>query len=462
MTEATAETTYPIWAVWRWKLHWQILLGIVLGALVGLGLASSVETSAELKDSASFKTLALIAQMFINGLKMLIVPLVAASLIVAMGGIGKRPGFARMGGETLLYYLCTSLIAVLIGITLVNVIAPGVSDDGFVLTQETTDQFSNEQATIKKKVGDKEGSDFFDVFLKMIPSNIVAAAANGQLLGLIVVSLLFGYFMARLNDDKRVVMEQFWGGLYDIAISVTNLVLAFAPIGIAALIAKTLADNVVALGADGRLDQLIGMIFMFAVTTILALGIHALIVMPLILKFVAGVSPIAHLKAMMPAIVTAFSTASSAATLPVTLDCVETRSRVSNRTASFVLPLGATVNMDGTALFECVAALFIAQLYGIDLGMADQFFIIMVALLTSVGVAGVPSASLVAIVIILQAVGVPMEGLAIILVVDRILDMCRTSVNIWGDSCGAVVIAKSEGEDQVLVPQAPNPDTAAT
>ncbi|MDH3343388.1 MAG: dicarboxylate/amino acid:cation symporter, partial [Gammaproteobacteria bacterium] len=188
----------------------------------------------------------------------------------------------------------------------------------------------------------------------------------------------------------------------------------------------------------------------FFTAVVLALAFHMFVFLPLVLKYIARVNPILHFKAMMPALLTAFSTSSSSATLPLTLDCVERRAGVSNRVSGFTLPLGATVNMDGTALYECVAAMFIAQAYGLELSLVTQFTIVLIALLTSIGVAGIPSASLVAITIILGTIGLPLEAIGLILVVDRVLDMCRTSVNVFSDSCAAVTIARLEGEDDVL------------
>jgi Na+/H+-dicarboxylate symporter len=225
----------------------------------------------------------------------------------------------------------------------------------------------------------------------------------------------------------------------------------FAPIGIFGLVARVVADT----GASRFLD-LMEVLGLFFLSVILALAIHLLIVMPLILRFVAGVNPLRHYRAMAPALLTAFSTASSSATLPMTLECVEKNAGVSNRTSSFVLPLGSTVNMDGTALYECVAAMFIAQAYGLDLTFTQQFVIVLLALLTSIGVAGVPAASLVAITIILGYIGLPVEGIALIYVVDRLLDMCRTAVNVFSDSCGAVVIGRLEGEEAILAEDRPN------
>jgi proton glutamate symport protein len=219
----------------------------------------------------------------------------------------------------------------------------------------------------------------------------------------------------------------------------------FAPLGVFGLVAKTVAG----LEAE-QMNDLALSLGAFSLSVMLALATHLLITLPLLLLLVARVNPLRHYRAVMPALLTAFSTASSSATLPLTMECVRDNAGVSNRTASFVLPLGATVNMDGTALYECVAAMFIAQAYGLELSFVSQFTIVLVALLTSIGVAGIPAASLVAITIILSTIGLPAEAIGLILAVDRILDMFRTAVNVFSDSCGAVLIARTEGETQVL------------
>jgi proton glutamate symport protein len=294
---------------------------------------------------------------------------------------------------------------------------------------------------VLQKVEGKGAGDIAEVFLRMVPANIVSAAAEGQMLGLIFFSLLFGYFLSHLKGSHGSVQKDFWQGLLSIMIQMTNLVMAFAPIGIFALVCKVIMMS----GADAFRPLAV-----FFAAVIMALALHMLVFLPLVLKFVAKVNPVLHFKAMMPALLTAFSTSSSSATLPLTLDCVERRAGVSNRVSGFTLPLGATVNMDGTALYECVAAMFIAQAYGLQLDIVTQFTIVLIALLTSIGVAGIPSASLVAITIILGAIGLPLEAIGLILVVDRVLDMCRTSVNVFSDSCAAVTIARLEGEDDVL------------
>jgi len=286
-----------------------------------------------------------------------------------------------------------------------------------------------------------------ELLLRMVPPNVFAAAAEGQMLGLIFFSLLFGYFMSRVQDRRARVMEDFWQGVFEVMMRITDLVMKFAPIGVFGLVAEVVATT----GFDEFAS-----VGWFVLAVLLALAVHAFVALPLILKFVARVSPGRHYQAMAPALLTAFSTASSSATLPMTMDCVENRAGVSNRTTSFVLPLGATVNMDGTALYECAAAIFIAQAYGLELSFAVQFTVVATALLTSIGVAAVPAASLVAITIILGAIGLPLEAIGLLLVVDRLLDMCRTAVNVFSDSCGAVLVGRLEGEEGILTGKIPN------
>lgn len=452
MTDAPTPAKGNVFAIWRWKLHWQILVGLIAGAALGLATGKlTVQAGADLRQRWDYLAYDLIGDLFLNGLKLIVVPIVMSSLIVSIAGLGRQSGFARLGGKTLLYYMSTSLIAILIGLALVNFIQPGVVDpDKPILNIESTERFKAETDAIGAKTMGKSTSDFLNTIREMVPPNVIRAAADGQLLGLIVVSMLVGYFITGLKGEHHTVVLRLAEAIYQLTLAITDLVLRFAPLGVAGLIATTLSESYTQLSQDDRLLDFLAIIVKFFATVLAALGVHFLVVLPLILLMVARVNPARHYRAMAPALATAFSTASSSATLPVTLDCVERRAGVSNRVGSFVLPLGATVNMDGTALYECAAAMFIAQAYGITLGFGQQFFIVLVALLTSIGVAGVPSASLVAIVIILNGVGVPMEGLAIILLVDRPLDMCRTAVNIFSDSCGAVVVARSEGETELL------------
>ena len=420
-------------AITRLALHWQILAALALAIVVGV----IATPEANLFGISLVSILNFFGTLFLNALKMLIVPLVVASIVTGMMEL-KPNTLGRLGSKTLIFYMLSSLVAILIGLLLVNTLQPGIVDGQPAL--ETMALSSNTESVLEKVEGRGAG-DIAEVFLRMVPANVIAAAAEGQMLGLIFFSLLFGYFLSNLKGSHGEVQKDFWRGLLSIMIQITNLVMKFAPIGIFALVCKVIMMS----GVDAFRPLAV---FFFAV--ILALMLHMFVFLPLVLKFVARVNPLLHFKAMMPALLTAFSTSSSSATLPLTLDCVEHRAGVSNRVCGFTLPLGATVNMDGTALYECVAAMFIAQAYGLELSLVTQFTIVLIALLTSIGVAGIPSASLVAITIILGAIGLPLEAIGLILVVDRVLDMCRTSVNVFSDSCAAVTIARLEGEDDVL------------
>ena len=418
-------------------LHWQILIAILLATLTGLSI--NIETSLlgiNLVDSFSF-----VGTLFLNGLKMLIVPLVTASIICGISGLGSEDNVGRLGGKTIGFYMLTSLIAILVGLTMVNLLTPGIIDGvaaGDALNLSSADELG---ATLSKVEG-RSAADVVDVFLRMVPPNIIAAAAKGQMLGLIVFAMLFGFFMTQIPSEQRQTLQNFWQGVFSVMMNMTMFVMKFAPLGVYALVAKTVTST----GLDAFTPLLL-----FFFTVVIALFIHTFISLALILKFVAKVNPFKHYKVMAPVMLTAFSTASSSATLPMTMEAVEKDAGISNKTTSFTLPLGATINMDGTALYECVAAMFIAQAYGMDLSFAQQFTIVLVALLTSIGVAGIPAASLVAITVILAAIGLPLEGIGLLLVTDRVLDMLRTAVNVFSDSVCAVVIARSEGEETLLL-----------
>jgi len=415
---------------WRLPaLHWQVAMGLAAAILVG----SLVGPHPDFLAGCGF-----VGKIFLNALKMIVVPLIVAAIISGLSSVADAGGLGRMGLKTLGYYLGTGLLAILVGLLYVNLLEPGVVDGkpagpSIGLAQDT-------QAVIGK-IEDKGAGEFLRVFEMMFPPNIVAAAAEGQMLGLICFSLLFGVFIFRLPEAAATTQRQFWSGLYEVMTGITRLIMMFAPIGVFGLVAPIIAQT--GWAAAGPLAK-------FFLAVLLALATHMLVVLPIVLRLVARVSPGAHLRAMWPAITTAFSTSSSAATLPVTIQCMEERANVPKKVTSFVLPIGTTVNTDGSALYEGAVVMFIAQCYGVDLSFGAQFLIVSTALLTAIGVAGIPSASLVAIAVILGAVGLPLEGIGLVLAVDRVLDMCRTSVNVFGDSCCAVTVARLEGEDGVL------------
>ncbi|MCZ6804868.1 MAG: dicarboxylate/amino acid:cation symporter [Proteobacteria bacterium] len=418
------------------KLHWQILIAIVSAILVGM----VVDKDTAIGGIVFYDVFNFLGTLFLNALKMLIVPLVLSSIICGIASMGSSKNLGRLGGKTIGFYMLSSLLAILIGLAFVNMLAPGIIDGkpaGSMLNLSSPAEVSAQL----DRVEGHGASDIANVFLRMVPTNIVKAAANGQMLGLIFFGLLFGYYMSRINGELKQTLDNFWQGIFQTMMAITMFVMKFAPIGVFGLVAKTIA----ATGFSAFQPLLL-----FFITVLLALAFHAFITLAALLKFLGRVNPLRHYSVMAPAMLTAFSTASSSGTLPITLECVKKGAGVSDQTTSFVLPLGATINMDGTALYECVAAMFIAQAYGLDLNFTTQFTIVLVALLTSIGVAGIPAASLVAITVILGVIGLPLEGIGMLLVTDRILDMLRTAVNVFSDSCCAVIIAKTEGEDGVL------------
>ncbi|MDC0598761.1 dicarboxylate/amino acid:cation symporter [Gammaproteobacteria bacterium] len=420
------------------KLHWQILIAMVLAAICG----QITGTEMSLFGITSFYQIYdFFGTLFLNALRMIIVPLIMASIITSIANIGTGGDLGRLGYKTMGYYFFTSTLAILVGLMFVNILTPGTLDGVAVGASLNLDLDSAEVSSAIASVEDHGGGDIVAIFLRMVPTNIVAAAAEGRMLGLIFFSLVFGFFMTQIPQRQSEVMLSFWQGVSETMMKITMWIMTFAPYGVFGLVAKTVAST-----GFAAFEPMLW----FFITVSLALACHAFVVLPLLLKFVAKVRPQSHFQAMAPALLTAFSSASSSATLPLTMECVEKNAGVSERTTSFVLPLGATINMDGTALYECVAAIFLAQAYGLEMSFVTQFTVVIVALLTSIGVAGIPAASLVAITVILTAIGLPIEAIGLLLVTDRILDMFRTAVNVFSDSCGAVIIAKSEGEEGIL------------
>jgi len=417
-------------------LHWQILGAIVLAIVVGYFVKSATtdDFAPNLFGTPLITMFDFVGTLFLNALKMIIVPLITSSIIVGVAGIGSGGNLGALGGKTLLFYATTTLAAILVGLFIINAVQPGISEgvpagEMLALEADTTD--------ISSKVEGRGVSDVAAVFLRMIPPNVLDAAVNGNMLGLIFFAILFGYFMTHLAHQYAEPLFNFWNAVFHVMMSMTEFIMKFAPIGVFALVAEVMSTA----GFSAAKPLAI-----FAVCVLAALAVHAFITLPLLLRFVGKVKPYKTMAGVSPAMLTAFSTASSSATLPITMDSLEDNIGVSNKVSSFVLPLGATVNMNGTALYECAAAVFLAQAYGLELSFGVQFTIVVIALLTSIGVAGVPSASLVAIAIILAAVGLPVEAIGVLMVFDRILDMCRTSVNVWGDACCATIVARLSGE----------------
>jgi Na+/H+-dicarboxylate symporter len=434
----------------RFAAHWQILGALVLATFTALVFRSLVTGGGQGSQMDGFVQAVLggcefTGDLFMRALKMLIVPLIVTSVVSGIASLQGVEGFGRLGLKTAGFYAATSLLSILLGLALVNAIRPGLVGgepntlvrQAFEVSAATADTAMVETVTAASA---RQAGDFLGVFKAMLPENVIAAATdNGQMLGVIVFSILFAVAITRLPAGEMRTVREFFQAANDAMIVLTKWVMAVAPIGVFALILPVVYST----GAELFVN--LGKYFL---TVLAALLIHLFVVLPCVLRFAGRVNPWAHFRSMRPALLLAFSTASSSGTLPVTMRCVEEGSGVSKRVTSFTLPLGATVNMDGTALYECVAVMFVAQVMGVGLGFGGQFFVVVAALLTSIGVAGIPSASLVAILLILKSSGIPGAETAVValLAVDRLLDMSRTAVNVFSDSCAAVVIAKSEGE----------------
>ena len=411
---------------WYRQLHWQILLGMGAGVLAGYVLGARVAYVAPLGD------------IFLRLLRMVIVPLIFSSLVVGTTGLGNATGIGRLGVKALAYYLATSGAAILAGLVAVNVIRPGVGAD---LPLEAAPQGLS---VAVESLG--------TTLLGVIPENPLAAMVQGNILAIIFFALLVGLFTNRLPEPGRNIIVRLMQAIFDLMMLITEFVIRLAPIGVFALMAQIV-------GTAGL--EVFPPLLKYMLTVVVSLAVHGLITLPLVLLLFGKTLPTVYVRAVAPALATAFSSASSSATLPVTLDCVERRGGVPNQVSSFVLPLGATVNMDGTALYEGVAAVFIAQVYGISLGIGEQLLVFTTALLVSIGAAGIPMAGLVMMVVVLRAVGLPLEGVGLILAVDRVLDMCRTTVNVWSDTVGAAVIARWEGYAGMAGPVAKDGGTGA-
>lgn len=396
------------------KLHWQILIALIIAVLYGLAFTEYAYLVTWMGD------------LFLRALKMIIVPLILTSIISGVTSIGDAQNLGRLGLKTITYYVSTSVFAIVTGLFLVNLIQPGVGAD----------------LGLKKEVPELAAAsgDIWDIIFRMVPINIFEALVSFDILAIIFFSILFGFFITRLDSKHKDFLTNLFDSGFEVMMKLTHFIIRFTPLGILGIVVGVVAEQ------RENLAEVLGSLGKYFITVLIGLGIHATITLPLIIRFVGKVNPWKHFQAMTTPLLTAFSTRSSSATLPLTIDAIENNSGVSNKVSSFVLPLGATINMDGTALYECVAAMFIAQAYGVEMSFVMQAIILFTALVASIGAAGIPMAGLFMISVILTAVGLPLEGVGLILSVDPFLDMCRTTVNVWSDSCGSVTIAKTEGE----------------
>ena len=420
----------PFRAFMQTRLHTKILVGLVAGVPVGLLLGPRVEYIEPAGD------------LFLRLIRMIVVPLVFSSLFVGTASLGDIRKLGRIGGKTIAYYMCTTALAIVIGLTLGNIIQPGSGLDESTKTQllESYRSEANEKIEIAARRPSGVGGTvkaLLDTVIRVVPGNPIASLVESNMLQIIFFAILFGIAITLVPNNKGQPAIDFFEAVSEGMIRLVHIVMKFAPIGVLALIASVV-------GKFG-LDILLSLI-KYALVVVAGLLIQVIFVYSSAVRVLGRMSPIAFFKGIRPAQLIAFSTSSSNATLPVTIECAEENLGVSEEVSSFVLPLGATINMDGTALYQGVAAIFIAQVYGIHLTLGDQLTIVVMATLASIGAAGVPGIGVITLAMVLETLGLPLEGIALILGVDRLLDMIRTTVNITGDASAAVVVAATEGE----------------
>lgn len=410
-------------------LYGKILIGMALGMVWGLSAQSlglAEFTTAWIKPWGTI---------FINALKLIAIPLIIFSLIDGISNLTDVSKLSRIGGRTIVFYLATTVVAVTIGLVLVNVIKPGK-----FLTPEKREELGNAYASdINSRITsahEVKDDGPLQILVDIVPENVFGAmSSNSNMLQIIFFAMLFGVAMILAKPDKIRPVKSFFDGANEVILKIVDLIMRFAPVGVFALLAS--------LNIDIQLMKALGV---YSLNVVLGLALMVFMAYPLILKAFTKMPYLRFVKGILPAQVLAFSTSSSAATLPVTLDCAEKNLGISEEVSSFVLPLGATINMDGTSIHQGVSAVFIAQAFGLDLTLGQQLTILMTAVLSSIGAAAVPGAGIIMLIIVLEAVGLDPSGLALILAVDRPLDMLRTVVNVTGDSTVATVIASSEGE----------------
>lgn len=408
-------------------LHWQILIGIGLGIVAGILLCKIAPYE---QWSVCIKWA---GDIFLRGLRMIVIPVVFTSIALGVAGMGNTAALGRIAGKTLLYYLVTTAIAATVGLLLVNIVKPGVGANLNLAEKVTT-------------VGAGEVS-FIDQIVNIVPSNLFESLAKGDLLPIIFFAILFGFFMNKVEKRYADTLTDLFKSIYEVIMKITMFIIRLAPFGVFAIVANVVGKQA---GNPQALLSMAGSLGVFLLVVWGGLLIQGGVVLPLLVRVIGKQNPWRHIAKMSTALLTAFSTCSSGAALPINIRDSQEKCGISNKIASFVLPLGCTINMNGTALYECVTALFIAQAYGIDLTLAQQIMIVFTALLAAVGTAGIPMAGMVMLTIVLTAVGLPLEGIGLVLAVEQLCDMPRTCINTYGDSCGAVIIAHSEGEQLTI------------
>ena len=406
---------------WYRRLHWQVLSAMILGLGVGWAFGAPAANA-----------IGWIGELFMKLLRMIIVPLVLTSIVSGVASVGGGRAIGRLFGKTMGYYVLSSMLAALTGLLMVNLIRPGQNADMGAAAQQEVPELSTPDSPV-------------ELILDIVPSNFFAAASAGDMLAIIFFCIVFGAAITGLPEKPRVVVTDIFDAFFKAMMALTSGIIKFLPIGVFALITRMVGET--------GFDRFAALAKYF-VTIGSGLTIHLFITMPLLLILLGRIKPLVHFANLREPLLTAFSTSSSGATLPVTIKTLREKVGVSNKVSSFVLPMGATVNMDGTAIFECAGALFIAQVLGVDLTIGQQAIVVLTALLASIGAAAVPSAGVVVIFIVLNAIGLGDNPEAITIVgamlaIDRPLDMYRTAVNVFSDSCGAAIIARSEGEEGV-------------
>ena len=420
-------------------LHTKILLGLLVGLIFGLlCIFTGIPATFVINYVKPFGTI------FVNALKMVAMPLILASLIVGVSNLGDISKLSRMGGKTIGIYLITTIIATTIGLLIVNVIEPGkvISDVTRTEIMQMFEQDVEQKTGVAKQIKDQGP---LQPLIDIIPDNLFSSASrNDNMLQIVFFAILFGVALLQIKSEKKRIVIGFFEGLNDVIIRIIHYIMSIAPYGVFALISTLIVE--IAGSNPAKAVEILGALALYAVTVVIGLAIMILIVYPIILRIFTRVKYRTFFKGIRDAQLLAFSTSSSSATLPVTMESVENNLNVSEEVSSFVLPLGATINMDGTSLYQSVAAVFIAHAMGLELSITSQLAIVLTAVLASIGSAGVPGAGMVMLVIVLEAAGIPAAGLALIVAPDRPLDMLRTVVNVTGDATVAMTVASSEGE----------------
>lgn len=400
-------------------LPWQILIALVLGVLFGIFCHEYV------------KYVSWAGDIFLRLLKMIVIPIVFSSMVVGVASIGKTGGLGRIAGKTFAFYVSTTLAATFIGLIFVNLLEPGVGSSLVSQAQSQAQVASAEKVSLGEQI------------INIVPSNIFETLAKGDLLAVIFFAILFGYFVTQVGDKSRNTLIDVFQSVFDVIMKITLSVIKLAPYGVFSIVAKMISQQAGDLAKLAEIAQSLGM---FVLIVWVGCMVQFFVILPSSVYFLGHENPWRHMKKMSTAILTAFSTCSSGAALPISLRDSQEKCGISNKIASFTLPLGATINMNGTALYEGVAVIFLSQVYGIELSFIEQMIIVVTVLFSAIGTASIPMAGLVMLSIAITVAGLPLEGIGLLLAVEQLCDMPRTATNSYGDMCGAVVIAKSEGE----------------